>query len=541
LATSATLDFSVMREPAPELVRRMRRAGKISVALAAIFSLFSPLHWFAGLAFWGVSFASYTPTHVLGSTLSVILSLSLLLLFEDRAIRLGRILWFMIAALMAVILLEYITPNELPIAPYIRLLDPAQNQDKIAPNGALSLLLGSLSAYLFSKHETRSTIVAQTIAIGISLVALFAIIGHAYSVQSLYGVSDYSALTLPGALHYLFLSLALLGVRPDGGLLRILVMPNAAGVMSRRLYTAVIFVPPVLGFFALVSSEIWGWYNIPFAIALLALASILLLAAVIAFTSLRLERTDILRAKAEQDLRDSRERLRDLSTHIQVLQEEERVRIAREVHDELGQSLTALKMDVAMLTKQLPKTDEIERRTHSILDLVNGTIKSVQRISSELRPSLLDDLGLAAAIEWQAREFERRSGIDIILNLPADEIPLSKDRSTAIYRIFQETLTNVARHSAASHVEVTLALQDNTVMFSVQDDGIGLRDTELNGHSLGIMGMRERAALAGGMLQIDGSSGDGTTITVSMPIDNLSKVLPESIQNSELKSQNLIA
>jgi signal transduction histidine kinase len=531
-----------MREPAPVLVRRTRRAGEISIVLATLLSLFSPLHWFFGFSALGITFATYTPTHLLGSSFSVLLCLSLTAIYFNRAIAPMRILWWLLAIAMSVILIEYVTPNELPIAPYIRLLDPVGNQDKIAPNGAICLGLASIAAYLVATNKPNATAIAQVLAICIALISLLALIGHAYAVESLYGVSDYSAMTLPGALHYLFLATALLGACPERGLLRIIVMPNAAGVVSRRLYPAVILVPPILGLFALASSEIWKWYTIPFAISLLVLASILLLAAVIAFTSLRLERTDIMRAMAEQDLRDSRERLRELSSHIQVLQEEERVRIAREVHDELGQSLTALKMDVAMLTKQLPRSEEVNRRTHSIMDLVNATIKSVQRISAELRPSILDDLGLEAAIEWQAREFERRSGIHVVLDFPSEEITLSKDRSTAIFRIFQETLTNVARHSAASHVDVSLVREQGSVVFKVPDNGIGIRE-HAKGHSLGVMGMRERAALAGGTFEIEGPLGDGTTVLVTMPAEPEEHIqsipLDEIVESSSITNHEI--
>jgi len=520
LTTSQALDFAVLREPDPVLVARARVIGQSSIASSVLLSLFSPAHWWFGFSLTGLAFATYTPSHAVGSLMSVGISLSLIALYLGRGSGIVKPIWYLITIAMGIILFEYVTPTELPFAQYIRFLDPVENRDKIPPNGALCLGLASVAAILFCKGTDRAIRIAQTMAITICLIALLAIIGHGYAVESLYGVSDYSAMTLPGSLHYLSLGIALLCVKPDKGLLRIVVMPTAAGVMSRRLYTAVIVLPPILGFFALISSELWKWYNIPFAVSLLVLASMLLIAAVIALTSVRLERTDTLRVRAEQDLHASRERLRDLSAHIQVLQEEERVRIAREVHDELGQSLTALKMDVSMLTKQLPQTNEVERRTRSIMDLVNGTIRSVQRISAELRPSLLDDLGLAAALEWQAREFERRSGIDITLDLPGEDIVLSKDRSTAIFRIFQETLTNVARHSGASHVEVSLTRRDSEIVFTVHDDGIGLHEQTLtNRESLGVMGMRERASLVGGTLEITGYSGDGATVTVVMPIE----------------------
>jgi signal transduction histidine kinase len=167
-------------------------------------------------------------------------------------------------------------------------------------------------------------------------------------------------------------------------------------------------------------------------------------------------------------------------------------------------------------------TDELERRTSSMIRLVNSTIRSVQRISSELRPSLLDDLGLEAAIEWQAREFEQRSGVACTLDLNASRLTIDAARSTALFRIFQETLTNIARHANAKHVDIRLSEEDGSVHLRVRDDGIGI-ESETNSESLGIMGMRERALLAGGTLSIESEPESGTIVSVVMPVEeNLS-------------------
>jgi signal transduction histidine kinase len=371
--------------------------------------------------------------------------------------------------------------------------------------------------------------------LGAILISILALIGHAYTIESLYGVADYSKISVFGALSNMGLALGVLLLRPEKGLVRMLVTRSAAGVMSRLLYGPIVLLPPVLGFLALVSAEVWRWYDLPFGVALFAIMSILLLAAVIAFTSVRLERTDLSRAKAEEDLgrsiaqlEDSRMQLRDLSAHIQEVHEEERLRIAREVHDELGQSLTAIKMDIALLRTGFPQqqsngsshavgeNDESIRRIDSMLTLVNSTIHTVQRISSELRPSLLDDLGLAAALDWQAREFERRSHIPVTLHV--EEVTLDRSSAIAVFRIFQETLTNIARHANAEHVEISLRYADNMLQMRVHDDGVGF-DPMLKGQvsSLGLVGMRERAALAGGTLTIDSTPGGGTTILLDIP------------------------
>jgi signal transduction histidine kinase len=292
---------------------------------------------------------------------------------------------------------------------------------------------------------------------------------------------------------------------------------SPAGVMSRRLYAAVFIVPPVLGFLALMTSVIWRWYDISFAVALLTMAIILLFAAIVGFTSVRLERADQSRLRAEADLLHSHEQLRKLSNHMQTMQEEERIRIAREVHDDLGQSLTALKMDVALLRNKLPLNEEVERRTNSMLQLVNATIKSVQRISTELRPSILDDLGLGAAIEWQARQFGDRSGVATSIRILVDP-GLTSAVSTALFRVLQEALTNIARHAHATAVTITLSGEEENICLRVEDNGVGFDERSLeNVQSLGLMGMRERLQLLDGSLTIIGKPGEGTTVTAIVP------------------------
>ena len=176
--------------------------------------------------------------------------------------------------------------------------------------------------------------------------------------------------------------------------------------------------------------------------------------------------------------------------------------MAREIHDELGQALTAIKLDLASLMRELPRDQEQPRkRTDSILELVDQTIHSVRRISTELRPGILDDLGLVAALEWAAEEFETRTGTRCRLNLPSDDVEIDQECATAMFRIFQETLTNVARHANASEVGVRLAKENGDLTLEVHDNGRGIREEPLSrGRSLGILGMRERAALWEGSL-----------------------------------------
>ena len=225
------------------------------------------------------------------------------------------------------------------------------------------------------------------------------------------------------------------------------------------------------------------------------------------------------RKRSEEELKQSRERLRDLASHLQSIREQEGGRIAREIHDELGQALTALKMDIHWLSNRLLIDQKLLlEKTQSMSKLIDMTVQSVQRISSELRPGLLDDLGLSAAIEWQAKEFQNRTNIQCkIISIPEDII-LDKATSTAIFRIFQETLTNIARHANATIVEIMLQQKSGTLELAVHDNGRGITEKEISdSRSFGLIGMQERAHSQGGSLTIRGSLNKGTTVKVYIP------------------------
>jgi len=226
------------------------------------------------------------------------------------------------------------------------------------------------------------------------------------------------------------------------------------------------------------------------------------------------------RTRAEADALASRQQLRDLASHLQSVREQERTDVAREIHDELGQALTALKMDAHWIGRRIgPGQPELGARALAMAKVIDATVHAVRRISSELRPTLLDDLGLAAAIEWQAREFEQRSGITCDIQSEPEDIVLDRPRSTALFRIFQETLTNVARHAHASCVDVALRHLGSSVELTVSDNGRGIdAEQASDARSLGIVGMRERARALGGTLDVDGAAGRGTIVRVSIPL-----------------------
>lgn len=231
------------------------------------------------------------------------------------------------------------------------------------------------------------------------------------------------------------------------------------------------------------------------------------------------------RTDAAEEIKISREQLRDLSLREQTSREEERRRIALEIHDELGQALTGLKMEIHLLNRQIkdschPGADSIEKQIKDLLQQTDDTILTVRRIATELRPPILDDLGLAAAIEWQSQEFARRTEISCVFSSNAENIELGSEFSTAVFRIFQESLTNVVRHAEANTIEVNLKKLDQKLILRVEDDGRGIQSDDINGNrSLGILGMRERARLIGGDLEIFNGTGNGTVILLTAPIE----------------------
>ncbi len=225
------------------------------------------------------------------------------------------------------------------------------------------------------------------------------------------------------------------------------------------------------------------------------------------------------RIAAEQSLKESRDRLRELSTYLQTVREKERAHIAREIHDELGQMLTALKLELALLMRRLPKNSgELTDSIKELSSMVDNTVKVVRRIASELRPEILDDLGLLAAIEWQAQEYQKRSGVHIYVQFEPEEFSVDRQRATTIFRIFQETLTNVMRHAQATEVFVTLSRKTGGLELVVEDNGKGIKATEMEKRgSLGIMGIKERARFWNGRVEIKSAPGEGTRVQVWIP------------------------
>jgi two-component system sensor histidine kinase UhpB len=231
------------------------------------------------------------------------------------------------------------------------------------------------------------------------------------------------------------------------------------------------------------------------------------------------------RKEAENRLKASSEQLRALSASLQSAREKEASRIARQIHDDMGGILTGLRWELEALSKTIQEPADPDRlkamrdKLALMLGLTDATINVVRRIASELRPSILDDLGLVEAIEWQGEQFQARTGIECRCSGDLQSIALSDLRSTAMFRIVQEALTNIIRHAQATRVEISLRVEDGLLNLIVTDNGRGITQGEiLSRKSLGLLGMRERAHLVGGQMDIVGRKGTGTTLRVRFPL-----------------------
>ncbi|HJV82251.1 response regulator [Noviherbaspirillum sp.] len=225
------------------------------------------------------------------------------------------------------------------------------------------------------------------------------------------------------------------------------------------------------------------------------------------------------RKQAEEALRQSQEELRQLASYQERIKEDERKRIAREIHDELGQNLLALRIDIAMLHARTGSTHpKLNQKVHAVLDHIDTTMKAMRAIINNLRPTVLD-LGLSAAIEWQVKEFQRRTGITCELVMPDKELMVDDNRATALFRILQESLNNVFRHARASKATIELHAQDKRLIMTVTDNGVGIfPGCRRKANSFGLVGIKERVSALGGEFVLDTAQDKGTSIKISIPL-----------------------
>lgn len=231
------------------------------------------------------------------------------------------------------------------------------------------------------------------------------------------------------------------------------------------------------------------------------------------------------RKKAEEEKNHLVDQLRQLTRRQHRAREEERAAVAREIHDEFGQALTALKIDLSLVSRRLlPEQSDSLSKIESMLKLIDSTKINVQRLATELRPGVLDLLGLVAAIEWQLQQVAERSGLTYEFDSDNDELEIERDTATALFRVVQEALTNIVRYAEATRVTVKLSEQRDRLYLAISDNGKGIRESEIgDSHALGILGMRERVGALGGEITIKGVAGVGTTVAVQVP----RAVLPE--------------
>ena len=229
--------------------------------------------------------------------------------------------------------------------------------------------------------------------------------------------------------------------------------------------------------------------------------------------------------ESEEQLRATTEQLRALSARLESAREEEGARIAREIHDELGSALTTLKWDLETIDREYVEAEDnadlvrIREKIAAMMQLIDATTKTMKRISGELRPSILDDIGLVEAIDWQAQQFQNRTGIICNCDCGLENVELTPEQSTAMFRIFQEALTNILRHAKATQVDVAVKQDSGKLVLTIKDNGRGISEEEKSRpESLGLLGMRERVSLIGGQIDITGVEGEGTVVTVRVPV-----------------------
>lgn len=252
----------------------------------------------------------------------------------------------------------------------------------------------------------------------------------------------------------------------------------------------------------------------------------------LAAAGLALYRIAILERRARQQQADTERvhgELRDLSQQLVEAQEEERRRLSRELHDEVGQMLTSLRLEFGSAQKAQPGSAEFQARMEQCKDLIDQSIHAVRNLAMEIRPSILDDLGLGAALEWQARDFERRCRIPVNVRLEGETQTIPEPHRTVVYRVVQQALTNCAKHAAAAHIAVSLRIVEGRLRVLVQDDGIGLAAPEQRKTGLGLVGMKERVRELGGEVSVHSTPGAGTTLRIEIPI-------PESEMEPNLAS-----
>jgi len=394
-----------------------------------------------------------------------------------------------VALIGAMILIEYLT-GWAPFGGSIK--------TRMEVETASCFVLGGAALVLESGRGRRAVLAAHALTVLMLLIAVAALFGHAYSVKALFGIAAYTSMTMTAAISFVLLGAALLFVRPGQGLMTSVVESGPAGFLARRLYPAVVVIPILLGSLTLAGEQL-RLFNGKFGLSLLVLASVLIFVALIALTNRSFERAEAARRRLAAVL----------------LEEAERRHLARELHDEIGQSLTALKARLEMLAKS-GASDEVAAAQR----LVGDVMRQVSNLSLDLRPAMLDDLGLLPALLWLIERFSADAKIEVAFAHEGIDRRFAREIETAAFRIVQEALSNAVKHAREAQPAVRVFLRDGVLSVQVEDRGPGFSPSdELAAPAgSGLIGMRERAEAVSGRIEIDSKPGAGTRVSAELPV-----------------------
>jgi len=370
---------------------------------------------------------------------------------------------------------------------------------RMEPDIAVSLILAGGALTATAAGARRLLLSAHLAALAALLLSLLALSGYADTVKGFFGLAAYRKMPWPAVIMFNLLCLGILFARPNEGLMKHVTSDGAGGVMARRLLPASLLIPLLLGVLALQGHRV-RVFNATFGISLLVVSSIVMFAILTWLTYRALDRSD-------------RERLRLAAI---LLEEAERRHLARELHDEIGQSLTALKLRLELLARASPDPAPVAPAQALCDDLLSR----VQSLSLDLRPAMLDDLGLLPALLWLFERYQGQTGVAVHFEHAGLDRRFAREVETAAFRIAQEALTNVARHAGVGEVSVRAWARNGTLGLAIEDRGCGFVPAAAfeSGASSGLSGMRERAALVGGQLTVESAPGAGARLSAEMPL-----------------------
>lgn len=426
-------------------------------------------------------------------------------------------------------LAQWVRPNVLP--------------GRFAPNTAIAFAFLGL-ALLFPAIRVGRSRLSELFSLPVLLISFLGIVGYAYKAEPLYGLGSFTSMSLQAAIFLAVLSIGVLWSGSNYGIMSLVLSQDAGGIVARRLLLATIITLPLLGWLH-IQAEAHGILPTHFGTALLVIVSVLVFAFMIVQTAYILRDLDVKRKQAEDSLLRSHAELeslvslrtislRHLSMRLMRLQDEERRKIARELHDGLGQFLASLAINLDRIAMQSPASAGLVSETRALLD---QAISEMRTLSHLLHPPLLDEVGFASAATWYVEGFSKRSGIQMKLDLPSTLPRLPQSLELGLFRVLQESLTNLHRHSGSPRGDVCMQITKEILCLDIRDYGKGIpapvlerwRDSGIAG--VGLAGMKERVSEFGGKLEIK-NPGDGTLVQVTVPISEIMESLTREMPAS---------